>query len=301
MNEAIAPRVARKVAVVAHRGKTLGGGLDELRALIDAEHADEVAWYEVSTSRKAPGKVRKALVRGCDLIVVWGGDGTVQRCADVLAGTPATMAIIPAGTANLFARHLGIPRDLAEAVRIGFRGRLRSLDLGWINGEHFTVMAGVGFDAYMIDGARGRLKSRLGRVGYMWSGLRNFDRHRTRARVKIDGKKWFTGRASCVLVGNVGTVFGAVDVFDDARTDDGWLNVGVSTARGAVQWTRAMTRAFAGTADRSPFIQTARAKRISIKLDAPCAYELDGGARKQTTRLRARVVPAGLTVRVPDP
>jgi diacylglycerol kinase (ATP) len=300
VNDVLARVVARKVAVIAHRGKTLGGGLGELRRLIDAEHAGEVVWYEVSTSRKAPRKVSKALARGCDLIVVWGGDGMVQRCADVLAGTPATMAIIPAGTANMFARHLGIPRDLAEAVRIGFRGRCRHLDLGWINGEHFTVMAGIGFDAYMIGGARGRLKNRLGRVGYVWSGLRNLNRRRTHAKVKIDGRKWFSGRASCVLVGNLGTVFGTVEVLDDARTDDGWLNVGVSTARGAVQWTRAMARAFAGTTDRSPFIQTARAKRISIKLSTPSTYELDGGVRKPTTRLRVRVVPAGLTVRIPD-
>ena len=59
---------------------------------------------------------------GADLVFVWGGDGMVQRCVDALAGTEATVAILPAGTANLLATNLGIPKDIAEAVRIGLHG-----------------------------------------------------------------------------------------------------------------------------------------------------------------------------------
>ncbi len=151
------PQVGR-VAVIAHTGKTLGGGLDQLRTLISAEYDDEMLWYEVPKSSKAPAKVRKALNRGADLVFVWGGDGMVQQCADALVGSDATIAIIPAGTANLFAHNLGIPHDLAEAVNIGFHGRRRQLDLGRINGEHFAVLAGVGFDADMIRDADHGLK-----------------------------------------------------------------------------------------------------------------------------------------------
>src|ERR1700742_75389 len=68
------PQLGR-VAVIAHQGKTLGGGLDELRKLIAIERTDEPIWYEVPKSRKAPAKVRKALKKGADLIFVWGGDG----------------------------------------------------------------------------------------------------------------------------------------------------------------------------------------------------------------------------------
>jgi diacylglycerol kinase family enzyme len=137
------PRLGR-VAVIAHTGKTLGGGLDELRTLISAERVDELLWYEVPKSSKAPAKVRKALKNGADLVFVWGGDGMVQQCADALVGSDATIAIIPAGTANLLAHNLGIPHDLTEAVHIGFHGQVRQLDLGRINGEHFAVLAGVG-------------------------------------------------------------------------------------------------------------------------------------------------------------
>ncbi|TWH69886.1 diacylglycerol/lipid kinase family protein [Micromonospora olivasterospora] len=100
------------VAVVAHRKKTLGGGLDELRATLVDAGVDDLLWYEVPKSRKAPKKVRKALERGAGLVFVWGGDGMVQRCADALAGSGVPMAILPAGTANLFATNLGVPADL---------------------------------------------------------------------------------------------------------------------------------------------------------------------------------------------
>ena len=288
-----------RVAVIAHQGKTLGGGLDELRRLVAAERVDEVIWYEVAKSSKAPAKVRKALKNGADLLFVWGGDGMVQRCADALVGSDATIAIIPAGTANLLAHNLGIPRDLTEAVRIGFHGLRRRLDLGRINGEHFAVMAGVGFDADMIRDADRGLKTLLGRVAYLWTGLRNVGAEPTQVKIKIDGTRWFNGAATCVLIGNVGTILGGVQVFDDARPDDGWLDVGVSSADGPVQWARALGRIGAGHADRSPFIRTTRAKRISVKLSAPLAYELDGGARPKTRRIKARVLPAAITICVP--
>jgi diacylglycerol kinase (ATP) len=289
-----------RVAVIAHTGKTLGGGLDELRTLISAQGVDDLLWYEVPKSRKAPAKVRKALKHGVDLVVVWGGDGMVQRCADALVGSDATIAIIPAGTANLFAHNLGIPHDLTEAVRVGFHGRNRKLDLGRINGEHFAVLAGVGFDADMIREADGGLKQRLGRAAYLWTGVRRVGRKPTQVKIKLDGTRWFKGDATCVLLGNVGTVLGGVQVFDDARPDDGWLDVGVSTADGPVQWARVLGKISAGRADQSPFVRTTRARRLSVTLNRPLAYELDGGARPKTQRIKARVVRAAITVRVPD-
>lgn len=290
-----------RVAVIAHRGKSLGGGLDELRSLVAASRADELIWYEVAKSIKAPAKVRKALKNGAELLFVWGGDGMVQRCADALVGSDCTLAIVPAGTANLLAHNLGIPHDLTEAVRIGLDGQRRRLDLGRINGEHFAVMAGVGFDADMISDADRGLKTRLGRLAYLWTGLRNLGVSPTKVRIKIDGAKWFDGDATCVLIGNVGTILGGAEVFEDASPDDGWLNIGVSTADGPLQWARALGQVSVGNANRSPFIRTTRAKRISVKLSAPLAYELDGGARKKTNQIKAKAVPGAITVCVPTP
>ena len=147
-----------KVAVIAHSGKTLGGGLPELRRALEAAGVDDPFWCEVPKSRKAPAQVRRALNDGAELIIAWGGDGMVQRCVDVLAGSGASLAIIPAGTANLFATNLGIPKDIERAVSIALHGTRRTLDVGRFNGERFAVMAGAGFDAAMIrDAGKGGL------------------------------------------------------------------------------------------------------------------------------------------------
>jgi len=209
----------------------------------------------VSKSRKAGKRARAALREGAELVFVWGGDGTVQRCVDALAGSAAAVAIIPAGTANLLATNLRIPEDLPEAVWIGFHGERRKLDLGVVNGEHFAVMAGVGFDAAMIRDAGGALKRRMGRLAYFWSGLRHLAGTATTMKITLDGTKWFRGKASCVLLGNVGTVTGGIRAFPDARPDDGWLEVGVTTARNPLHWARALGRLAVGRPDRSPLIR----------------------------------------------
>jgi diacylglycerol kinase (ATP) len=288
------------VAVLAHKRKTVGGGLPELRRLLAEAGYPDPLWYEVSKSRKASKKARKALKKGARLVFVWGGDGMVQRCVDALAGSTVDIAIIPAGTANLLATNLGIPRDVAEAVRIGLRGRRRLLDLGSVNGEHFAVMAGIGFDGAMIRDAGRGLKDRLGRLAYVWTGLRHIGDATRKATIRLDGDKWFKGDAGCVLLGNVGTVTGGVQVFDEARPDDGWLDVGVATAGNMVEWARTFGRIVANRAEQSPFVQIDRARKVDVRLDKPAAYELDGGDRPPASRLKIRLVPEAITVCVPD-
>ena len=84
-----------------------------------APASEPAYWTEVPKSKYAPERVEKALAEGAETIFVWGGDGMVQRCVDVMAGTDARLAIIPAGTANLFASNLDIPDDIDEAVEVG--------------------------------------------------------------------------------------------------------------------------------------------------------------------------------------
>jgi diacylglycerol kinase (ATP) len=310
MSRAIAERELRppvdrklaKVAVLAHRKKSLDGGLDELRNLLTGAGYDNLLWYEVPKSKKAPQKARKALEEGAELAFVWGGDGMVQRCVDAFAGSAVAVAIIPAGTANLLAGNLGIPRNVAQAVEIGLYGGRRRLDLGRLNGEHFAVMAGAGFDAELIGDASRGLKQRAGRLAYLWTGLKHVTGGVvTTTVIRVDGTRWFVGDASCVLLGNCGTMTGGVTVFDDARPDDGWLEVGVATAQGALQWLRTMGRVAAGRSESSPFVRITRAKKIDVRFSQPMPYELDGGERGTTTRLKARVAPAAVTICVPAP
>jgi YegS/Rv2252/BmrU family lipid kinase len=291
----------RKVAVVAHSGKTFGGGLDELRRRLTDAGVDDLLWFEVPKSRKAPKQVRQALKAKVDLLVVWGGDGMVQRSLDVVAGEKAKVpvAIMPAGTGNLFATNLGIPADMEQAVDIAFHGRHHKYDMGKLGGEHFGVMAGIGFDGAMINDADKNLKDRLGKLAYVWTGLRHVNGEAATATIKIDGTEWFKDEASCVLIGNVGKITGGIRAFDDAKPDDGWLDVGVATAQGAMQWARALGTMAVGRSDSSPFVRTTRAKRIDVKLASKMEYELDGGARTKTKKFTASVVPAAVKICVP--
>jgi diacylglycerol kinase (ATP) len=289
-----------KVAVVAHSGKSLGGGLLELRRVLEAAGVANPLWREVPKSRKAPREVRRVLDKGAELIFVWGGDGIVQRCVDVVAGTDARLAVIPAGTSNLLARNLGIPQDIEEAVEIGLNGARRRLDVGRLDDERFVVMAGSGVDAAMIRDVDGSLKRVLGRASYVWSGLKNMKTDPFGAEIKIDGVSWFKGEATCVLIGNVGGLFGGIEVFAGAKPDDGVLEVGVATAEGLGQWARTVARTVVAGAESSPFVQSTTARSVKVKLDRKVLYELDGGDRTKTKSFTVEVEPAAVNLCVPS-
>ncbi len=287
------------VAVIAHAGKTFGGGLGELRQVLDDAGVPEPLWYEVAKSKQAPDCAREAVEAGADLLFVWGGDGTVQRCIDTVAGSGTTIAILPAGTANLLATNLGIPQDVAAAVQIGLHGDRRPLDTGTVNGEHFAVMAGAGLDALMIRDADAGLKDRVGRAAYLWTGAKNLGASPVRAKVKVEGRRFYKGTITCILVGNVREVFAGVEVFDGSRPDDGLMELGVVTAKSRTQWVRTIGRVVLGRAENSPFVVTTRGTTMRVRFDKPTPYELDGGVRKATKQLRIKVRPASITVCVP--
>jgi diacylglycerol kinase (ATP) len=233
-----------KVAVVAHAGKTIGGGLPELRRVLEAHGVSDPLWLEVPKSKRAPEQVRRALDEGADVVFSWGGDGMARRCIGELAGSDAALAIVPAGTSNLLAPNLG-------------------------------------------------------RVAYLWSGSRNLRHDAFGADIRVDGTRWYKGEVSCILVGNVGELFGGVEVFPDAQPDDGWLDFGIVTAAGLTQWTRILARTAVGDPARSPFVRTTRARRVKVKLDRKVRYELDGGDRSKVRSFKVKVDPATLTVCVP--
>jgi YegS/Rv2252/BmrU family lipid kinase len=288
------------VGVVAHAKKRMGGGLAELRKVLAEYGIADVPWREVPKSKRVPEHVDELVDEGVDLLFVWGGDGTVQRAIDAVAGKPVTLAILPAGTANLLATNLGLPDDLEACVRIGLDGARRGLDVGKINGERFAVMAGAGLDAMMIRAADAGLKDRVGRIAYVWTGAKNVQMEPVEMSIEVDGSRWFEGDASLVLVGNVGDVLGGLSVFPDADPDDGVLDLGVVTADGAWEWARTLGRAVVGDASASPFVKTTTGRSFDVRLASPMPYQLDGGHRKATKRLRIKVRPSAITVCVPE-
>jgi len=287
------------VAVIANKNKTFDGGLVELREVLADRGFPDPLWYEVPKSREAPKWARQAVADGADVLFIWGGDGTIQRCVDAVAGEPVNLAILPAGTSNLLAHNLGIPIKLSEAVDVGLHGDRRRLDVGVLNDERFAVMAGVGFDAIMMRDADGELKGHLGRLAYVWSGVRATHMTSRNVRIEIDGKSWFKGKASCVLLGQMGTLAAGICAFPDAKPDDGLLEVGVVTAKNALEWARVLSRLVMKDAQHSPLAKIGQGSKVKIRFDRSTTFELDGGARKAKKKFRASVDRGAISVCVP--
>lgn len=292
-----------RVGVIINEGKSLAGaGLEELRAaLADAGHADP-PWYEVPKSKKAPAKVTKLIEdEGVDRLLVWGGDGTVRRCADHLLHEgydDVTIGVLPAGTGNLLAVNLGIPIDLRGAVDVALHGEPRTLDAGIVNDEqHFVVMAGTGFDALLIrDADDSGMKDKYGRLGYIWAGVKNRNVSPAQMEISVDGDPWFSGDASSVIAANVGTLIGGIPAFPDASPTDGRLDVGIVTARSASEWARLFGSVFTHRVEASPFAKVTTAEKIVVDLDRTLPWEADGGDRDRTDHFEIRVLPGAVSI-----
>ena len=237
------PRMT-SVAVLAHTGKSLGGGLVEFAACSRMKGSR----IPSGTRCRRAGKHRRRFRLHWKRVRTCCSSGAATGWSNA-ASTRSAATCLPCdarGTANLLAKNLGIPKDISKAVRIGLHGARRKLDTGVINGERFAVMAGVGIDAMMIHDADSGLKDRVGRVGYIVTGAKHLRDPQTRMHVKVEGAHWFKGKASCVLFGNVGKVLGGMTVFPDASPDDGALEIGVVTAKGVMEWGRALGRTMLG-------------------------------------------------------
>jgi diacylglycerol kinase (ATP) len=313
LDDGWAPPDTLTIGVVANSRKSVGRGplaadLDDLRrALADTGHPD-VALVEIDRAKQAGKAVRKLTDGGVNRVLVWGGDGTVRRCVHEVVAAKLTdrvpgfsLALLPAGTGNLLATNLGIPDSLETALEIALTGDPRPIDVGEMNGRSFAVMAGTGFDAIMLrDADQSGLKERFGRAGYVWATLRNTDVRPVRTRIEVDGTWWFDGPATCVLIGNVGKLFGGLTAFPDADPTDGRLEIGVVQARRPSDWVKVGVSVVTGRARLSPLVTTTTGSTATIRLDKKRAWEVDGSARPPKKRLSVRCHPAAIRICQPE-
>jgi diacylglycerol kinase (ATP) len=134
----------------------------------------------------------------------------------------------------------------------------------------------------------------------VWTGAKNLRRNAVKARVRVDGTRVHDGEVSCVLAGNVGSLFGGITVFPDAAPDDGSLELAIVTASSLVDWSRVILRTMQSRAARSPFVSIMPARTVRVRFEKPVPYELDGGARPAAEKLKIGVEPQAVTIRVPQ-
>ena len=122
---------------------------------------------------------------------------------------------------------------------------------------------------------------------------------RSTRRSSSTASRWYDGEASCILLGNVGKLFGGAEAFEDAHPDDGVLELGVLSAEGVREWAGTIARAVVGTASKSPHAVTTKVRSVRIKLDRKIPYEIDGGDRKKVRKLHIEIEPDAVRICVP--
>lgn len=265
----------------------------------------------LETTPAEPGapQARAALEQGADAVVAIGGDGTVREVAAVLAHRDVPLGIVPAGTANLFARNLELPlRDVAAAARVAIGGAGTAIDLGRAtltrgDGEReperaFLVVAGVGNDALAVEAASLRDKRRLGWASYIALGARRLGSPSFAVRGRFDGGGAEAVRAWSVLVHNAARIPAGFRVLPDTRLDDGLLHIAAVSPRHLGHWAR-IAAAGAGVARAEGILRHRTAERVTLGgVDDLLPVQLDGDAAGRVSRLDARIDPAALQVRM---
>lgn len=246
------------------------------------------------------GQARTAIEQGADLVVAAGGDGTVREVAGVLAGSGVELGILPLGTANLFARNLGLPMGVDNAVTALLTRPARPVDLGraTLDGvsHPFLVVAGIGNDATTVMATHAVAKASLGWLAYLHSGARHLSApHRTftlvrDASVPVDVTAW------TVLFANCGRLPAGITVVPDARVDDGLLDVLVASTAGR-EWVSAAYHGLTGTPERGRGLAYSRVRTAVVEPSHATAVQLDGDAFPAVHRLSVTLEPGSLLVR----
>ncbi|MEZ5192655.1 MAG: diacylglycerol kinase family protein [Nocardioides sp.] len=166
-------------------------------------------WHYTTVEDPGRGMAHDSAVEGADLVLVCGGDGTVREVCAELAGTGIPIGIVPAGTGNLLARNLDIPLFQRAAVDVALTGQDKAIDLAAVSGDgledsHFLVMAGMGFDAAIMEGVNEDIKKKVGWLAYVVSALKSLMFPAIRVDISVDGGEFTRHRARTVVVGNVG-------------------------------------------------------------------------------------------------
>jgi YegS/Rv2252/BmrU family lipid kinase len=297
----------RQLAVVLNPVKV--ADVDAFRAMVErsAERAgwQPPTWYETTVEDTGRSMAEAAAIAGAELVLVCGGDGTVRTVCAELAGTGVSVGVVPAGTGNLLARNLGIPLYLQGAVDVALEGQDRAIDLVKVSGdgigddEHFMVMAGMGFDAAIMEGANERVKATVGWLAYVVSGARNLMFPPWRVEISIDGGAWTQARARTVVIGNVGYLQAGMPLLPDAAIDDGVLDVVVLHPRWFLSWVPLAIRVLRRGRRTDELVNRMTGRSVWVRAQAETPRQLDGDPIGPGRELRAECVHGRLLVRVP--
>jgi diacylglycerol kinase (ATP) len=239
------------------------------------------------------------------MIVACGGDGTVSAVAGAVAGTGIPLGVIPRGTANAFASALGIPTSLVSACDTILAGHTHVVDAARCNDVPMTLLAGVGFEAGMVDRATRELKTMLGPLAYVLAGAQQLATQQPfQARIEIDGAVTEV-QAAAITVANVAPATSVLaQGFGQVIPDDGLLEVTIASPATRLQGLNALasllTSAVVQSPANHPDLLCLRARRIRISTHPPQRLVIDG-EMVEADPVTFTCLPGALTVFAPLP
>ncbi len=292
--------LAPNIVEIATRWRKIGWEV-EIKPTQAVGHATELAAEAVDYGRK--------------LVLAAGGDGTLGEVVNGLAGSQTIMGVLPAGTANSFARELQLPlpglrndNSLISASDALMAGRVQTIDLGYTSyaekdsGHYWILWTGTGADSYMVSELEPRPKwsKRIGWPSYIVQGLPKLSQFsHVHARVEVDGYQ-FEDDYVLVLISNCQRYAGGfVTLSQDAKVDDGLLEIWLFGGRGLVSMSRHAVRILRGQPSEEPDAWLLRGKEITVHTEPAMVVQTDGDPAGRTP-LNCEVKPASLLLLTPQ-
>ncbi|MEI5682413.1 lipid kinase [Mesorhizobium sp. CCNWLW179-1] len=273
-------------------GETIAPALDVLRA-----SGIEVVKMAAGKDQPIDELIRKQ-ASGCDLVIVGGGDGTLNAAAPALVDLNLPLGVLPLGTANDFARTVGIPADPVKAAEVIAQGLLTPIDLGEVNGHLFFNVASIGFSAELAADLSDKAKKRWGKLGYGIVAARLLARSRLfSAHLDHDGTTEKI-RTLQISVGNGKHYGGGMTVEETATADDGKLDFYSLEVDHWWRLLRLLPSLRRGTQGRWDDVRAFQTTEVTIRTSRPHPVNTDGELCT-TTPAHFRIRPKALSVFVP--
>jgi len=296
---AMADELPRKAILIVNAHSRVGAkSFDEAKELLTNAGIELVEAIAVNQPARLKSEVRSAVDRA-PMVIVGGGDGTLSSTIDYFKAHETIFALLPLGTANSFARALGIPLDLPGAVDVIAKGIPRRIDLGCIDGDYFGNAAAIGMSPLIARTVPHKLKRYAGRAGYaLWAGYMSIKFRPFRLTVD-DGLTRASVWASEVRIAN-GGFFGGVEMVDTAELDSGEIIIQAVTGRAKKHlfwnWLASSLRLHR----RGDFNAEFHGTRLRIETDPPMDVAIDGELSTKTP-ITVSVAPDAVLIAAPRP
>jgi diacylglycerol kinase family enzyme len=284
-----------------------------IQKALSADH--EVVAVETNRRGHAARLARDAAAKNMDLVVVLGGDGTLNEAANGLAETETALAVLPGGSTNVFARTLGLPDDAVEATGVLLHtiehDRPHRVGLGSVNGRYFLFHAGLGFDAAVVAEVekRGQLKRHASHPLFVYAAIdtwfRHYDRRRPAFSVHFgDGPVVNDGKFAICMNTNPYTYLGSrpLDLAPEATLDRGLVMITLRSLR-----LSKIGRLVAGALRGTDALRTSKSVDYRTDLTSfrvmghrPFPYQVDGDYLGEVSSLEFHHEPDVLRLVVPD-